>query len=392
MYAFIGDKKGDLNDDKLFMGPKEVGTKFVLKGTFKVYNAQPYATSYKGKKEHLLKGFDVEDEGNINYTFPSWEMWTVTKVWKNRPTEPYTSEGKLHTIPNIIGLTETPSPSYEENLVQLEPMTKYSLDAGIVNHQYLFSIRREHPQGRGYAFSTLYSPILVMTWKAFKESISKSIDPPPNIHLPVGTIIKIRPYQEIQEELQKDRIFNTNQYREEQDLFQVSTERKRGRWEKEYGGVNMVVTGTPYRPFMGFYSKRTTCDLFPPIYKRKTAKVRRFKARSPPFKVNHVQYSNTNEIAWGLTFRYTLATTLKNNTSALRKKSDFIPAIFKDPEMLHYCIKKGYITIEGRYAGRAEVKQKWLKAMKQATKLIKFDYLSWESDNLPDVDSLSPSF
>ena len=30
--------------------------------------------------------------------------------------------------------------------------------------------------------------------------------------------------------------------------------------------------------------------------------------------------------------------------------------------------------------------------MKQATKLIKFDYLSWESDNLPDVDSLSPSF
>ena len=119
-----------------------------------------------------------------------------------------------------------------------------------------------------------------------------------------------------------------------------------------------------------------------------SSRIKRYKARKPPFKVDYVRYQMMRSTR---SFQYRFRATLKDNPNSIRSRPLRLRVDWlNNPEVIHHCIKKGFITIEGRYGSKYEIKKIFDEEMGKQTLLnpnIKFDYTS----PVPDIESLSPT-
>jgi hypothetical protein len=369
MFAWFNERKTEYNEMPLYFG--EDGTRIRMKGTHHILNP-----TYGHYRDRIYRGLN-EDDGT--YTFPAWEEWVVVNPKLNYPTLPYDSQGHVTPISNLIGCEEE-STGDLRNIVLLKPMSKFSTNAGICNNGNIIRLP--------FKEETRLSPDVHMTFEVFLKNIEQVYPPPPNIHLPAGTILRLRPYDEIKEELEADMLyFGRDAHRSAQTAFKVSDKRKQSGYTNRLGNMYLVVSHTPYRPFLGFVGKRTKSSYFP-SYRRITNRIKRYKARKPPFKVDYVRYQMDRSHA---TFQYRFQATLKGNPNSLRSRNLRLGVGWLgDPEVIHHCIQKGFITIEGRYASKYEIKKIFENEMGKEALLnprIKFDY----TRPVPDIDSLSPT-
>jgi hypothetical protein len=369
MFAWLNDKKTIDNTTPLFIASEQndstlknsygvMATSFTLKGTHTLLNPT----------NNMLMSQQFSDGGQ-SYTFSSNDIWVVESIKKDYRTVPYTEYGEAQRLDNLIGVNN-PKYSVKKNLIVLSNLKQYSLNAGIVNNSKIFRIPIKS--------NVQCVKKITLPWDTFLESIESYQQPPSNVHLPSGTILYVKPLEEIENELNNDIVMDWNHNM----FFRTTTKQKKGRWDSAFGNTNLVVVKTPYQQQMGFVGKRNTASIFP-TYDRLTLKVQRRGAKKEPYEVQHIYYNTEYQ-----PFSYSFALTLKGNTSALRSKDVYMPASFQSPSMLHHCIKMGYITVVGRYGGKRELKNKWDKEVgKSYTSRVLFDY----SNPVPSIETLSPS-
>jgi hypothetical protein len=332
----------------------EHGTHFNFREiTFMAFN--PFK-SYKGTYNKKFNSFKDQKQ----YTFNPSELWYVADIFPDWETDGRLHGGGGHRIAPflyLMGLDSKPSKNLNRTIVKLQRTQPYNTELGIVNHISLQGRRRNTLEYQMQGITTVN-----MTWEAFNSSIKNVIEPD-NIYLPIGTILKINDKADWSSDGKlKDGLKN---------------------WLEEKKGSHYVVKNYPVKAWMGYLPNRKTADIYP-YYKKKVGKVKLPRKRKPPFDEKRTQMIKSPLRAGGVQ-HYELHETLKNNTSALKKRGDYDWE--PDAKYVHYMLNKGYLMVDGRYGGKQELKEYWLSNKNKLRGGHKFTY----TEQVPTLFSLQPS-
>ena len=359
--ALIGETPSD-EAQKLVFG--ENGTHFRLQGTYLRFN--PY-NSFRGT--HDVKWNTLNDRKE--YTFNPNHVWYVSNIFPSWETDGNLQGHASHRITpflNLIGLDEKPSQKIRKNIVELKRTQPYNTQLGIINHRALRGKRTWRGIEKDLNYGMRGATTVNMVWDAFIESIV-SIENPDNVYLPVGTILKVN---------DKANLWNSDGKLESQTI----------EWLEKNIENNYVVKDYPIENWMGVLPNRKKADIYP-YYDKKVSKVAIPRKRKAPFHELRSQTLATT-MRGGVAHDYELHQTLKNNTSGLKQRGDYYESI--DVATLHHLIKKGYLTMEGRYGGKTELAQTFRgKKSSMRKKLLRGGHKFTYSDERPTPLALHPS-
>ena len=134
---------------------------------------------------------------------------------------------------------------------------------------------------------------------------------------------------------------------------------------------------------MGAIGNRTSADVWPEPAQRNVESVKRARARKPPFKVKRVSFTGSGHGMYGQFGGYDLFPTRSGKPNMMKSKSRGERYTLY-PQLLHWLLRKGLITVDGRYSGKEELKNRAYLGHKKMKR--KFDY----TRPVPDPYDLKP--
>jgi hypothetical protein len=385
MFAFKGEKINPSMDDvePLYFRTTHShhggydGTIFTLGGRFKVLNpdTNPQGTRTMYLEEVPPMNYFEKEDGEHYFDFskhPS-ERWAVELIEHKAPAMSRNPDGTLRGRANLIGVEDANNEKADKSLVRVIPVTTFSTMYGVINNSVLF---RGYRRGSG-TLEKYISPPLWMTWDSFKKAIRSYVQPEEVNPLPIGTRLKLPTTEEAWYERAKEQGIDTSD-----KMFKLALETL----ELDDGSFNeyvIVLQQPANNQYMGAIGNRTSVDVWPEPSERKVASVKRARARKPPFKVKRVSYSGSGHGYYGQFGGYNLFPTRSGKPNMMKSKSRG-ERYSLTPQLLHWLLRKGLITVDGRYSGKAELKSRAFLGHKKLKR--KFDY----TRTVPDPYDLKP--
>ena len=346
---------GTVGGEKIVFG--EHGTHFKLKGTYMAFNPK---RDFRGTHDVKWNTLNNQKE----YTFNPQNIWYVANIFPKWETDGNLQGHASHRVTPflyLMGLDEEPSKKLNKTIVELRRTQPYNTQLGIINHRALRGKRKGDLSYNMQGNSTVN-----MVWDAFVESIV-SMESPDNVYLPVGTILQVK---------DKSSEWSSDGKLDSQTM----------KWLDSKVGLNYVVKDYPTEVWMGVMPNRKKADIYP-YYKKKVSKVGIPRKRKAPFHELRSQTLDTPMNRGNIGQHYELHETLKNNTSALKQRGDYEENI--DADITHHLLKKGYLTTDGRYGGKEELKQHLHQNYRK--KMLRGGHKFTYTVSIPNLLSLHPS-
>ena len=368
MFAFKGEKIDPILNDieplyfRSSYGIYE-GTVFQLKGKFEVFNPDD---TYSRYTNYIQK---TNDKDFFDFSKHPSERWAIEKIEYKAPALNRNGDGSFRVRKNLIGVKDPESEKDNLNLVRVVPITTMSTMYGVVNNSSLFTMT--YNSGAG---GNKVSPSLWMTWKSFQKAIVSFTQPEEVVSIPYGTRLKIptsrkewlQKANDLKLVVSQDRLENIiDSFEMDEDTF------------SEY----LIVTGQPAKnQYMGAIGDRKIVDVWPEAPTKKAFMVKRSRARKPPFKVKMIQYRIPPYGQYG---SYILKDTRSGKPNMFKSKSR-INTLSPHADVVHWAIKNGLITIDGKYSGKTELKN--ISLLNRAGYKQQFDYYR----DVPEPYDLKP--